>query len=77
MKQPKELEPSYGHFSGGDPRNFSPDVDCCTEKEINAWKQACKEFNEADQRGTPLEGLPRTRVGGIRFAPFGIGIQYS
>lgn len=34
-------EPSYGGFYGGDPRNFHPDHEACSAKEIEAHRQAC------------------------------------
>jgi len=28
----------YGHFGGGDPRDFTPDYELCTADEIERWK---------------------------------------
>lgn len=41
----------YGGFNGGDPRNFSPDWECCSEKEIANHKAACALWDEAEERG--------------------------
>lgn len=38
--------PMYGHFPGGDPRDFTPDAEGCTEKEIADWNAACKAMDE-------------------------------
>ncbi len=44
---------SYGIFLGGDPRDFSPDTECCTPDEIARWEQACAEWEagEGTDRG--------------------------
>ena len=42
----KEL--TYGFFIGGDPRNFKPDYEVCTEKEIQKWKNDCQKWNDGD-----------------------------
>jgi len=28
----------YGHFGGGDPRDFQPDMELCTPEEVARWK---------------------------------------
>lgn len=38
----------YGFFIGGDPRDFTPDDECCTKEEIDAWREACKKYREGD-----------------------------
>lgn len=38
----------YGHFVGGDPRDFSPDPECCSEDEYAAWKSACERWENGD-----------------------------
>lgn len=40
---------SYGYFPGGDPRDFEPDVECCTEEEMAAHKKACAEWDAGEQ----------------------------
>lgn len=42
---PPAEESVYGHYLGGDPRDFTPDRDCCTEAEIQAWGAACLAAN--------------------------------
>ncbi len=45
--------PVYGGFPGGDPRNFTPDRECCTPAEIAAWEAACAAWDrgEGEDRG--------------------------
>jgi hypothetical protein len=62
----------YGSFSGGDPRTFTPDVECCHPDEIEAHRKACEEWDEADKKGIKLEPIKVSRI--ISFRPFGIGI---
>lgn len=42
-------EPTYGYFPGGDPRDFSPDEESCTEAEIAAWKDACAAWERGER----------------------------
>lgn len=49
-----EPEITYGPFPGGDPRNFTPDEECCTPVEIAAWKAACAEW----EAGTGTDAGP-------------------
>jgi len=69
----------YGFFTGGDPREFTPDLECCTEKEIQAWKEACQLWNEGNK--VICEGSHRWLVGPngefmgtATVSSFGIGI---
>lgn len=41
---------TYGFFPGGDPRDFTPDPECCTEAELAAHKQACEEWERGDRK---------------------------
>lgn len=78
------VESGYGFFAGGDPRDFSPDGESCTPKEIANHKAACALWNEAAGRGETPEpekcpsgwlydeaGKPIMHV--LR-APYGIGV---
>ena len=56
----------YGLFPGGDPRNFEPDMECCTPEEIANHRLAC----EAWDRG---EGIDR----GPSCATMGDGSAYN
>ena len=50
----------YGFYHGGDPRKFSPDYECCSEKEIADHKAACKLWDDMETRGeTPRMRSPR------------------
>lgn len=71
----------YGFFPGGDPRDFIPDEESCTEKEITAWKEACALWNEGKK--VVCEGSHRWLVDGegnvigtATVSSFGIGIYY-
>jgi hypothetical protein len=50
-------ETIYGFFHGGDPREFVPDTESCSEKEISAHRKACELFNAAEAAGLALPGL--------------------
>jgi len=39
---------SYGGYPGGDPRDFTPDGECCTPEEIAAHKAACEAWERGD-----------------------------
>lgn len=66
----QHFEPCYGYFPGGDPRMFSPDYECCSQSEIDAWKAAVKEWNDGKHTEHP-GGCHRCSGGGSRF---GIGV---
>lgn len=46
--EPCDCGPSYGFFPGGDPNNFTPDPECCTEEEYQQWKEDCKKNMEQE-----------------------------
>ncbi len=73
----------YGFFTGGDPRNFHPDGESCTQDELKNHKAACDLWNEMEAEGkepTPEE-CPSgwTQLNGAKVhvlrAPYGIGMQ--
>lgn len=41
--------PTYGYYNGGDPRDFSPDPECCTETELAAHKAACEAWERGER----------------------------
>lgn len=47
----------YGFFPGGDPREFTPDSEMCSNSEIQAWKEACDKWNQAER--VVIEGSHR------------------
>jgi hypothetical protein len=47
-------QPQYGGFPGGDPRDFSPDPECCTADELERHRIACHEWEEG--RGVDIGG---------------------
>jgi len=58
---PKQ-ETGYGAFKGGDPNNFFPDAECCTEEERKNHRRACLEWDGEDE---PFPGCGKS--------PYGIG----
>jgi hypothetical protein len=77
-------ESMYGHFHGGDPRNFHPDYECCSEEEIANHRKACNLWNASEAKGETPEpekcpsgwiydddGKPLVHI--LR-APYGIGV---
>ena len=41
----------YGAFPGGDPRCFTPDHECSTPEEQEAWELACSSWKAAEENG--------------------------
>lgn len=66
---------SYGHFRGGDPRNFTPDPECSTEEEQKAHREACARWEAGNRE--PLPGphvtLDHAGVGWMTLSGFGLG----
>jgi hypothetical protein len=74
-----QREAVYGYFHGGDPRNFSPDAECCSPEELARHKAACAEAEEIESaRDLPCpsgwEWLPGGGIAHTLRAPFGIGV---
>lgn len=46
----------YGLFPGGDPRDFRPDPDTCTDEEIARWYRAYRAADRAEAEGRELDG---------------------
>lgn len=42
-------EPTYGHYLGGDPRNFFPDEESCSPEEIGRHKTACAAWERGER----------------------------
>ena len=55
---PPDYEDEYGHYMGGDPRDFTPDLESCTAEEIRAHAEACA----AAAAGAPYEAQPHRHV---------------
>lgn len=86
----EEFEPPitscYGYFTGGDPRNFTPDYEMCSEAEIANHKRACELWDEAEAKGETPEpekcpsGWIHSEDGQTSIhvlnAPYGIGVQF-
>lgn len=76
----QEFSSCYGFFHGGDPRNFHPDYECCSEAEIENHKKACEEADRLESaRDLPCpSGWIRSDDGSVSIhvlrSPFGIGI---
>lgn len=71
------VECFYGFFHGGDPREFHPDYESCSEQEIANWKEACDKATELESaRDLPCpSGWIRTPefTAHMLVTPFGIG----
>lgn len=70
------VESIYGFYHGQDPRTFSPDAECCSEKELEAHKAAC----EAAGRGEWFRddsgcSCPRPGVKLLK-SSFGLGVYH-
>lgn len=77
-------ESVYGFFHGGDPRNFHPDAESCSPKELENHKAACQIWDDAEARGETPEpekcpsGWHQDEHGNVYHvlrAPYGIGIS--
>lgn len=55
MLEADECQCSYGYFLGGDPRQFSPDEECCTTEEIARWQALCADWDVGRQAEPPVE----------------------
>lgn len=71
--------PVYGFFTGGDPRDFTPDPECSSDEERAAHKAACEARN-ADDAVPFLPGTEATATTGDVYthstrAGFGLGTQ--
>jgi hypothetical protein len=68
----------YGYFPGGDPREFTPDPECCTEEEMANYERACKLMDE--DKITSVDGRHHWPIekdgeviGHVTHAAFGLG----
>ena len=71
---------NYGHFIGGDPRNFTPDEDASTEAERAAHAEACERWNRGDcEPKAPHEHGPHGpgpySPSHVTYAGFGLGVN--
>lgn len=74
------VETCYGYFTGGDPRLFHPDRECCTPEEIEAHRRACEQADAKELNGDECK-LPcpsgweqwGDQVVHVTRSPFGIG----
>lgn len=70
--------PHYGYFLGGDPREFTPDVEVCSVEELERHKADCEawERGEGIDRGGPHRPLSdNTKVGWETVSHYGMGMQ--
>ncbi len=68
-------EITYGCFHGGDPREFTPDPECCTETEIANWKRDCEAWDRGETTEVPVSGWTSPTVHVMRSA-YGLGTYY-
>jgi hypothetical protein len=45
IEEEKYVDVQYGFFNGGDPRDFNPDLECCSEEEVARWHEAVSSWN--------------------------------
>lgn len=70
----------YGYPCVEDPRDYTPDVEVCTDEEIANWKAACAAWDRGEGRPVPsphedlVDGDGR-KVGHVTTAPMGMGIS--
>jgi hypothetical protein len=77
-----QMQPSYGFFNGGDPREFHPDYESSSPEEIANHRRACEEAERLESmRGLPcpsgyeqVEHEGKACVAHVLRAPFGMGI---
>ena len=69
------LEVIYGFYHGQDPRTFEPDVECCTQKEIDGHRDACAAANKGAWTGDG-SGCHITRDAIICSSSFGLGVYH-
>lgn len=78
-------ESIYGFFHGGDPREFYPDAESCSESELANHRRACDLWNQMESKGkepTP-EDCPSgwlcdedgKRLVHVLRSPYGIGVS--
>lgn len=67
----------YGYFLGGDPREFTPDVEVCSVEEIERHKADCEAWERGERvdRGGPHEPLPDGKAGWATVSHYGMGMQ--
>lgn len=41
----EQVESIYGMGQPANPHDFSPDYECCSPKEIEAWEEACRAWD--------------------------------
>lgn len=71
-------EQHYGHFNGGDPRDFEPDPECSTEEEREAHRRDCAAMEAGGQALMPPTGeWHRTENAVIHFhrQAYGLGVN--
>ena len=72
-------EVCYGYApAGADPRDFSPDLECCSDDEVAAHKSACEAWERGERPQTPSSHEPLIDddgkpIGHVTRAFFGIG----
>jgi len=61
------VEITYGYFPGGgyDPRRFKPDVEVCTDAEVQAHRAACEAWDRGE-RALRFEVTGRVSPDGVK-----------
>lgn len=69
----------YGSPCCDDPRDYTPDHSCCTDKEIAAWREACARAEAGESVEIPqhqwLKNEKTGTVCHVAYNPWGIGLS--
>lgn len=65
----------YGFFPGGDPRRFTPDLECCTPEEVVRWKEDCDSWDSGDRVTVAVSGVVAPGIHVTRSA-YGLGTYF-
>ncbi len=66
----------YGSFEGGDPRNFTPDPEACSDAQHAAWEAACV-LAKRDVGARDLPPSGRFNNGFTDKSAFGLGVTHE
>lgn len=77
IEQQSEI-PGYGFFTGGDPRDFTPDSDASTAEEQAKWKADCEAYAKGEIGPQPtgdrwLTNAAGEVVGHLQLGGYGLG----
>ncbi len=68
------MNSGYGFFPGGDPRNFTPDTECCSPDEIERHRLACEAWDRGDEEAIASGCVVLPDGGIVNISTFGLGV---